>query len=150
MKQVIHTLLIGPPVYYAWLLFLFLVIGSGLWAYYHQLREGLAVTGMTDQVSWGLYISNFTFLVGVAAAAVLLIIPAYIYNFGPIKEITILGEILAVCALIMCILFVTLDLGRPERVWHLLPFIGTPNFPSSILDWDVLVLNGYLLISLFI
>ncbi len=148
--QVIRRILKGPPIYYCWVLFLMTLIGLGVWAYGHQISRGLSITGLTDQVSWGLYISNFTFLVGVAAAAVLLIIPAYVYDFGPIKEITILGEILAVSAIIMCICFVTLDLGRPERVWHLLPLIGTPNFPSSILDWDVLVLNGYLFINLFI
>lgn len=149
-KQIIQRLFKGPPIYYAWVLLLMAMIGLGIWAYGEQFRAGLTITGMTDQVSWGMYIGNFTYLVGVAAAAVLLIIPAYIYDFGPIKEITILGEILAITALIMCMLFVTLDLGHPERVWHLLPFLGTPNFPSSMLDWDVLVLNGYLFINIFI
>ena len=148
--QAISRLFKGPPIYYIWVMFLLSLIGVGAWSYGYQIKDGLAITGMTSQVSWGLYISNFTFLVGVAAAAVLLIIPAYVYNFGPIKEITILGEILAISALIMCMLFVTLDLGRPERLWHLLPLIGTPNFPLSILDWDVLVLNGYLFLNIFI
>lgn len=149
-KQIIQRLVKGPPIYYGWVLLLMAMIGLGIWAYGKQFGAGLTITGMTDQVSWGLYIGNFTYLVGVAAAAVLLIIPAYIYDFGPIKEITILGEILAITALIMSMLFVTLDLGHPERVWHLLPFFGSPNFPSSMLDWDVLVLNGYLLINIFI
>ncbi len=140
----------GPPIYYAWLIFLFAVIGVGVYGYTHQFRDGLTITGMSDQVSWGLFISNFTYLVGIAAAAVLLIIPAYVYDFGPIKEITILGELLAVCAILMCMMFVTIDLGRPERAWHLMPFVGTPNFPSSILGWDVLVLNGYLFINAFV
>jgi Ni/Fe-hydrogenase subunit HybB-like protein len=147
-KQILQRLFKGPPIYYGWVLLLMAMIGLGIWAYGKQFRSGLTITGMADQVSWGLYIGNFTYLVGVAA--VLLIIPAYIYDFGPIKEITILGEILAITALIMSMLFVTLDLGHPERVWHLLPFFGTPNFPSSMLDWDVLVLNGYLLINIFI
>jgi Ni/Fe-hydrogenase subunit HybB-like protein len=149
-NQVIQRLLKGPPIYYVWVLFLLVLISVGAKAYLLQLQEGLAITGMTDQVSWGLYIGNFTFMVGVAAAAVLLIIPAYVYDFGPIKEITILGEILAISALIMCILFVTLDLGHPELVWHLLPLVGTPNFPASLLGWDILVLNGYLFINIFI
>ena len=149
-KQIAQRLFKGPPIYYAWVLLLMTMIGFGIWAYEKQFRAGLTITGMADQVSWGLYIGNFTYLVGVAAAAVLLIIPAYIYDFGPIKEITILGEILAITALLMSMLFVTLDLGHPERVWHLLPFLGSPNFPSSMLDWDVLVLNGYLLINIII
>jgi Ni/Fe-hydrogenase subunit HybB-like protein len=149
-KQIAQRLFKGPPIYYAWVLLLMTMIGFGIWAYGKQFSAGLTITGMADQVSWGLYIGNFTYLVGVAAAAVLLIIPAYIYDFGPIKEITILGEILAITALLMSMLFVTLDLGHPERVWHLLPFLGSPNFPSSMLDWDVLVLNGYLLINIII
>ena len=149
-SQVLQRLIKGPPIFYVWVLFLLGLIAIGVWGYSYQFKEGLAITGMVDQVSWGLYIGNFTFLVGVAAAAVLLIIPAYIYDFGPMKEITVLGEVLAISALVMCMLFVTLDLGRPERVWHLLPFLGTPNFPASLLDWDVLVLNGYLFINLAI
>lgn len=148
LGQVIRRLFHGPLIYYIWILILLGMIATGLWGYESQFKEGLAVTGMVDQVSWGLYIGNFTFLVGVAAAAVLLIIPAYIYDFGPIKDITVLGEVLAISALIMAMLFVTLDLGHPERVWHLLPIIGTPNFPASLLDWDILVLNGYLFINI--
>jgi len=148
--QVKERLLKGPPIYYVWVLFLLALIGIGARAYEYQLKAGLAITGMTDQVSWGLYIGNFTFLVGVAAASVLLVIPAYIYKFGPIWELTILGEILAISALLMCMLFVTLDLGHPIRVLHLIPFIGTPSFPGSLLVWDILALNGYLFINFVI
>jgi molybdopterin-containing oxidoreductase family membrane subunit len=105
---------------------------------------------MTDQVSWGFYISNFTFLVGVAAAAVLLVIPAYLYHFQSIKKIVAFGELPAVTAPCMAMLFVLVDLGRPDRFWHILPGLGTMNFPSSILAWDILALNGYLLLNLTI
>lgn len=103
---------------------------------------------MRDQVSWGFYIGNFTFLVGVAAAAVVLVIPAYIYDWKPIREIVIFGELLAVSAIVMCLLFVLVDIGRPDRFWHLLPPAGHLNFPHSILAWDVIVLNLYFLINL--
>jgi molybdopterin-containing oxidoreductase family membrane subunit len=105
---------------------------------------------MRDQVSWGLYISNFTFLVGVAAAAVLLVVPAYLYNFKPIKEIVLFGELLAITAITMCVLFIMVDMGQPSRVWHILPFIGAMHFPASLLAWDVVVLNGYLAINVII
>ena len=141
---------IGDVRYYAWLSFLMVVIGLGVNAYMQQIDRGLIITAMRDQVSWGFYIANFTFLVGVAAAAVLLVIPAYLYQFKPIKEIVLFGEILAVTAIIMCILFIMVDLGQPMRVWHLLPVIGMMNFPSSLLAWDVIVLNGYLLINLLL
>ncbi len=137
----------GSRSYYIWVGFLSFLILIGVGTYAMQLKKGLIVTAMRDQVSWGLYLSNFTFLVGIAAAAVLLVIPAYIYDFKPIKEIVLFGELMAITAISMCIMFIMVDLGRPERVWHLIPFLGTMNFPASLLAWDVLVLNGYLVIN---
>jgi molybdopterin-containing oxidoreductase family membrane subunit len=102
---------------------------------------------MRDPVSWGFYIGNFTFLVGVAAAAVVLVIPAYVYDWKPIREIVIYGELLAVSAIVMCLLFVFVDIGRPDRFWHLLPPAGRLNFPSSVLAWDVIVLNCYFIVN---
>jgi formate-dependent nitrite reductase membrane component NrfD len=140
----------GSKIYYAWVTFLLALMVIGTMAYISQLYSGLIVTAMRDQVSWGFYISNFTFLVGVAAAAVLLVIPAYVYKWKPIKEIAILGELLAVSAMVMCLLFVTVDLGRPDRFWHLIPKIGILNFPQSLLAWDVVVLNTYLVLNFVI
>ncbi|WP_305046485.1 sulfate reduction electron transfer complex DsrMKJOP subunit DsrP [Geoalkalibacter sp.] len=140
----------GSKAYYIWVFSLLALISMGVLAYLYQMRNGLIVTAMRDQVSWGFYISNFTFLVGVAAAAVLLVIPAYVYHWKPIKEIAILGELLAVSAILMCLLFVTADLGRPDRFWHLIPVIGLLNFPQSLLAWDVFVLNLYLTLNLVI
>lgn len=137
----------GSKWYYGWIALLSVLIISGLASYLQQLDKGMILTNMRDQVSWGLYISNFTFLVGVAAAAVLLVIPAYLYNFKPIKEIVLFGEMLAITAIVMCLLFIVADLGRPERAWHILPIIGAMHFPDSLLAWDVLVLNGYLIIN---
>jgi len=140
----------GSKVYYAWLTVLLALIVIGVIAYASQLYDGLIVTAMRDQVSWGFYISNFTFTVGVAAAAVLLVIPAYVYQWKPIKEIAILGELVAVSAMVMCLMFVTVDIGRPDRFWHLIPKIGILNFPQSLLAWDVVVLNTYLVLNLVI
>jgi molybdopterin-containing oxidoreductase family membrane subunit len=140
----------GDIKYYAWVAFLSALVIAGFAAYLNQLDKGLIVTAMRDQVSWGFYIANFTFLVGVAAAAVLLVIPAYLYNFKPIKEIVLFGEMVAIAAVTMCILFIMVDLGQPLRVWHLLPVVGKMNFPASLLAWDVIVLNGYLGINLLL
>ncbi|MCF6247675.1 MAG: polysulfide reductase NrfD [Desulfobacula sp.] len=137
----------GDKRYRLWLFILFSVIFFGIAAYLRQLNTGLITTAMRDQVSWGYYIANFTFLVGVAAAAVLLVIPAYLYDFKPIKEIVLFGEMVAISAVVMCILFVTADMGQPLRAWHILPLIGSMNFPSSLLVWDVIVLTGYLVIN---
>jgi molybdopterin-containing oxidoreductase family membrane subunit len=146
----LKQILVGDRSYYAWVGGLLVLILVGAGAYLNQLQNGLITTAMRDQVSWGFYISNFTFLVGVAAAAVLLVVPAYIYNFKPIKEIVLFGELLAISAISMCILFIMVDMGRPERVWHILPIVGMMHFPQSLLAWDVVVLNGYLAINAII
>lgn len=137
----------GSRYFYAWMTFLtaLALVGANAWA--HQVVDGMALTGMTDQVSWGLYISNFTFLVGLAAGAVMMVIPAYLYDDHDMHDVVILGELLAVAALIMCLMFVVADLGRPDRFWHLIPGLGRFNWPVSMLTWDVIVLNGYLLIN---
>ncbi|MBC8258770.1 MAG: polysulfide reductase NrfD [SAR324 cluster bacterium] len=140
----------GGKLFYLWMTLLTVVVFLGFAAYIRQFQHGLIVSGMSDQVSWGVYISNFTFLVGVAAAAVMLVIPSYIFRDEMIKEVVLLAEGLAVAACIMCILFVTVDLGRPDRIWHMLPFVGEFNFPQSLLAWDVFVLTGYLFLSLTI
>jgi molybdopterin-containing oxidoreductase family membrane subunit len=143
----VRLILRGNRAYWMWLAFLGALIVSGVLAYSNQVRQGLGLTAMRDQVSWGFYIGNFTFLVGVAAAAVVLVIPAYIYNWKPIREIVIYGELLAISAITMCLLFVTVDIGRPDRFWHLIPPFGHLNFPSSILAWDVMVLNLYFIVN---
>jgi molybdopterin-containing oxidoreductase family membrane subunit len=137
----------GGVVYKIYLAILLAVMGAGVYAYGQQYREGLIITGMSNIVSWGLYISNFTFFVGVAAAAVMLILPAYVYKDKDFHEVVIIGECVAVGALVMCLLFITVDMGGPIKVWHLIPGIGLFNWPNSILAWDVLVLNGYLALN---
>ncbi len=143
-----RQVLSGGRAYLAWIAFLAATIVVGSVAYAHQARIGLIATNMRDEVSWAFYIGNFTFLVGVAAAAVLLVIPAYVYQWKPIKEVVVLGELLAVSALTMCLLFILVDMGRPDRFLHIAPFLGTPNFPRSLLAWDALVLNTYLVVNL--
>lgn len=140
----------GNRAYYAWVAFLLALMAAGGLAYTAQLRYGLIATHMRDPVSWGFYIGNFTFLVGVAAAAIMLVIPAYVYDWEPIKEITILGEMLAISALVMCLGFVMVDIGRPDRFWHIMPLVGRLNWPQSMLAWDVVVLNLYLLLNWFV
>ena len=141
---------VGDWRYYAWMGVLTVFCLMGLNAYAKQFVHGLLVTGMSDEVSWGVYIANFTFLVGVAAAAVMMVIPVYIYNNEELHDLVIFGELLAVAAIIMCLLFVTVDLGRPDRFWHLIPGLGQFNFPASMLSWDVIVLNGYLVLNVHI
>ena len=103
---------------------------------------------MSDHVSWGLYISNFTFLVGLAAAAMMLVLPAYVLEDVDFGRAVLIAEGVAVSALVMCLLFVVVDIGNPLGAWHLVPGLGFLNWPRSLLAWDVIVLNGYLALNL--
>ncbi len=147
LKRCFALSFIGDWRYRLWMLLLTVIALIGLNAYCKQLVDGMIVTGMTDQVSWGLYIANFTFLVGMAAAAAMMVIPVYVYRKQALHDLVIFGELLAVAAILMCLAFVTVDLGRPDRFMHL--FLRF-NFPLSMLTWDVVVLNVYLLLNLHI
>jgi Ni/Fe-hydrogenase subunit HybB-like protein len=140
----------GSKLFYAWMTFLTVLVVVGGNTFMRQVAEGLGTTGMTDQVSWGIYIANFTFLVGLAASAVMLVIPAYVYRKHELHDTVIFGELLAIAAIVMSMSFVLVDLGRPDRFWHLIPGWGMLNFPTSILAWDVIVMGGYLLLNLHI
>ena len=136
----------GDKTYYLWMLTLLVISGIGAAAFVSQWNEGLIVTNMSDQVSWGAYIANFTYLVGIAAAAVLVVVPTYVYHRKDLKEVVLIAELMAASAMIMCLIFVTVDLGHPERFFHFTRL----NFPRSLLSWDVIVLNIYLLINLHV
>ena len=136
----------GGKGYWTWIFFLLAIIGVGFINYLHQFSYGLGITGMSRDVSWGFYISQFTFLVGVAASAVMLVIPYYLHDYKKFGKIVILGEFLAISAVTMCVLFIFVDLGQPTRVMNVI-LHPTPN---SILFWDAMVLNGYLFINLIV
>ena len=132
------------PRFKAWLAALLLLIGIGGFCYFTQLGTGLGVTGMSRDVSWGLYIGQFTFFVGVAASAVMVVLPYYLHDIKVFGRITVIGEFLAVTAVIMCILFILVDLGMPTRLLNMLLYPS----PGSVLFWDMVVLNGYFLLNL--
>lgn len=140
----------GTWKFYVWMTVLTAIalVGANAWA--HQVANGMHVTAMTDHVSWGLYIANFTFGVGLAAGAVMMVIPAYLYDDHEMHDVVLIGELLAIAAISVCIGFIVVDMGRPDRFWHILPGIGRFNWPISMLTWDVIVLNGYLLLNLHI
>ncbi|RLB55467.1 MAG: polysulfide reductase [Deltaproteobacteria bacterium] len=145
LKQLVK----GPPLYYAWMAGLAVVVAIGGWAYSIQLTEGFAVTNMTDHVPWGAYIANFTYVVGLIDAAVMLIIPALLFDRQHLTRLIYLGMYLALAAVVMALLFIVVDIGHPERAWHLLPAFagGWLTIPHSMLAWDVLALNGWAVIN---
>src|SRR3990172_4629913 len=136
----------GSRTYWTWIFFLLAVIGVGFLNYLNQFKTGLGITGMSRDVSWGFYISQFTFLVGVAASAVMLVIPYYLHDYKKFGKIVILGEFLAVASVTMCMTFIFVDLGQPMRILNVLLY-PTPN---SILFWDSVVLSGYLFLNILI
>jgi Ni/Fe-hydrogenase subunit HybB-like protein len=136
----------GSKKYWLLLFALFALHGVGAACFMLQLQKGLTITGMSRDVSWAIYIAQFTFLVGVAASAVMVVLPYYLHNVKEFGKITILGEFLAVAAVSMCLMFILVDLGKPMRAFNVLLF-PTPN---SILFWDMVVLNGYLFLNIVI
>jgi Ni/Fe-hydrogenase subunit HybB-like protein len=142
----LETALKGSRKYWGWIFFLLAVIGAGFISYLYQFRIGLGVTGMSRDVSWGLYIGQFTFLVGVAASGVMVVLPYYLHNYKAFGRITILGEFLAIAAVIMCMLFIFVDMGQPLRVLNV---ILHPS-PNSVMFFDMLVLSVYLFLNILV
>jgi molybdopterin-containing oxidoreductase family membrane subunit len=138
--------LVGTKRYYGLLAILAGLFSLGFLFYLKQLNVGLSITGMGRDVSWGFYISQFTYLVGVAASAVMVVLPYYLHNYKAFGRVTILGEFLAVAAVSMCVTFVLVDMGRPDRVFNVFKY---PT-PGSVMFWDIIVLNGYLVLNILI
>jgi molybdopterin-containing oxidoreductase family membrane subunit len=136
----------GSPTYWGWVVILLGLIGAGFGFYLYQFSEGLKITGMSRDVSWGFYIGQLTYFVGVAASGVMVVLPYYLHDYKAFGRITILGEFLAVASIVMCGLFVMVDLGNLPRMLNIILY---PN-PSSILFWDMIVLNVYMLLNLVI
>ncbi|MBU4320454.1 MAG: polysulfide reductase NrfD [Nitrospinae bacterium] len=136
----------GGSRYWVWVFFLLSVIGIGFIAYLYQFKYGLGITGMSRDVSWGIYIGQFTFLVGVAAAAVMVVLPYYLHNYKKYGRIAVLAEFLAVPSVIMCMLFIFVDMGQPLRVLNVL-LHPTPN---SVMFFDMVVLAGYLFLNILV
>ncbi len=136
----------GGKRYWGWIGLLALIVLTGLFLYVRQLKVGLAITGLSRDVSWGFYIAQLTFLVGVAASAVMLVLPYYLHNYKTFGKITILGEFVAVSSICMCFLFLFVDLGQPMRALNIFLY---PT-PHSVLLWDSIVLSGYLFLNIVI
>ncbi|RLB13113.1 MAG: menaquinol oxidoreductase [Deltaproteobacteria bacterium] len=142
----IQTVFKGSRRYGYWILFLLAIIAVAFGCYLYQFKEGLLITGMNRDVSWGFYIAQFTYLVGIAASGVMVVLPCYLHNYKAFARITVFGEFLAIAAVMMCLLFIFVDIGKPVRMLNVL-FYPTPH---SILFWDMVVLNVYMLLNIFI
>jgi len=136
----------GSKSYWSWVVFLMVLMGMGLFFYLRQYSEGLGITGLSRDVTWGMYIAQFTFLVGVAASAVMVVLPYYLHNYKAFGKITILGEFLAIASVLMCMTFIFVDMGKPFRITNV--FLHPS--PTSLMFWDTLALGGYLVLNIII
>ncbi len=133
---------LGPPGF----AHKFLVIGLALvviWAviaYIHQLRIGLAATAMSDYFSWGVYIVNFVFFIGISMAGSLISAMLRLTNAHWRHPISRLAEAITVFSLLVAGPMILIDMGRPDRFLHVIEF---GRLQSPIL-WDVLSLTSYL------
>jgi len=129
-----------------WTGILILVCLIGAFAYYRQLRYGLAVTNMGDYVSWGIYISNFVFFVAISLVGSLITAIFRLGNVTWSTPLTRIAEIIAVSAILFASLIIIVDMGRPERLVNL---FAHGRLQSPII-WDVVVISTYLIISLLL
>ena len=136
----------GSSTYWGWIIFLLVLMGIGFLFYLRQWNEGLIVTGMSRDVSFGFYIGQLTYFVGVAASGVMVVLPYYLHDYKAFGRITILGEFLAVASIVMCLSFVMVDLGNLPRFINLMLH---PN-PTSVLVYDAIVLPVYMLLNIVI
>jgi Ni/Fe-hydrogenase subunit HybB-like protein len=136
----------GSKTYWTWILALLAVIGTAFMLYLWQLQVGLGITGMSRDVSWGFYIANFTYMVGVAAGGVMVVLPYYLHNYKAYGKITVMGEFLAIASVVVCLLLVVVDLGQPRRILN----VWLYPTPHSVLFWDTIVLNGYLFLNILV
>lgn len=136
----------GDKRYWSWIIALMAVIGVGVLFYLRQYQEGLGITGLGRDITWGFYIAQLTFMVGVAASAVMVVLPYYLHNYKAFGKITILGEFVAIGSVIVCVTFVFVDLGQPFRMLNMFlhPTI------NSMLFWDSVALSGYFILNMVI
>jgi molybdopterin-containing oxidoreductase family membrane subunit len=139
----IEKALVGKRQYWGWIALLLATMAVGVYFYLRQFDYGLGITGLSRDITWGFYIAQFTFFVGVAASAVMVVLPYYLHNWKEFGKITILGEFIAIAACIMCMTFIFVDMGQPFRITNV--FLHPS--PHSLMFWDTVVLMGYLLLN---
>lgn len=129
-----------------WTGILIAVIAFGLSNYLRQFDEGLGVTGMDYPVYWGIYIVNTIFNVGLSAGGIIVACMVYAIGIKKYKPVGRIAEILAITTLFQAVMFLMLDLGRPDRFYFILQYARI----ESPLVWDVTIISTYMMIGLSI
>ena len=115
----------------------------GFCAYLFQLTQGLCVTGMSNGVSWGLYITCFMFFVGLSAGGLIVASSAHVFGIESFKRVSMPAVITSTVCILCAGAFILIDLGGIQRIWNM--FIHL-NFTSP-LAWDMCVITTYLVIN---
>jgi len=124
------------------LILLLAIVGIAFCAWLYQLKFGLGVTGMNKPVFWGMYIVTFIFFIGISAGGIAVASLSHLAGIEKFKPVSLVAEMVAIISLILAMLAIVFDLGRPERIWHLFIY---PQFNSPLI-WDVFVINIYLVL----
>ena len=136
----------SSKAFWAWIAFLAALFAVGFAAYIYQMVNGFHVTGLSRDISWGMYIGHLTFFVGVAAGGVMIVLPYYLHDVHEYGRITVVGEFLAIPAIIMALLFVVVDVGSPMKLFTLYMYFT----PHAMLCWDATVLPIYLFLNIIV
>ncbi|MEN8157277.1 MAG: NrfD/PsrC family molybdoenzyme membrane anchor subunit [Bacteroidota bacterium] len=129
-----------------WFFILIMFAGVGLWGWIIQIKNGLGVTGMTDYVSWGIYIANFVFFVAVSLIGLLISSVLQLLKISWAKPISRAAEQIALAAVALAGIVIVMDMGRPDRLLN----IFLHGRLASPIVWDVTVVSTYLAISLLL
>ncbi len=142
LRPILHT----SRSFYVFSAILVVVSLWFVYAYSLQLRLGLSVTALNDIVIWGVYISNFVFFIGISHAGIAISAAVRIMNLEDYKPIVRMAELLTIVSLMMAGLSIVIDLGRPDRVFHLIRY-WTDRIGTSPLVWDITAVATYLILS---
>lgn len=116
----------------------------GFCAYVFQLTQGLCVTGMSNGVSWGLYITCFMFFVGLSAGGLIVASSAHVFHIESFKRVAMPAVITSTVCICCAGAFILIDLGGIQRIWNMFVHL---NFTSP-LAWDMCVITTYLVINI--
>ena len=122
---------------YAWIMFLVAVICLGFYAFIQQVTKGHEVTGMRDNVVWGVYIVNFIFFMGVSYAGALISGTLHLFRTAWRKPIIRMAEFITIISLLIGPCYILLCIGRLDKL-HYLVLFGRIQSPIT---WDVIAIS---------
>jgi len=122
---------------YVWIVFLLAIIGLGFYAFLQQVFNGHEVTGMRDNVVWGVYIVNFIFFMGISYAGALISGTLHLFKTVWRKPVIRMAEFITIISLLIGPCFILLCIGRLDKL-HYLVLFGRIQSPIT---WDVIAIS---------